>query len=492
MEQGNNIRKFDAHDIERYHRGEMSGQERHALEKAALEDPFLADALEGFALPGSSIADDMAKLKNRLADRLDTGARGTGGSPAFWLRIAAVVVMVAGAAVIISRLAGSKQSPGGELATITRQDTVATAPLSEQQTEAVGTDSAVRQPEQNLAMDKQDVTTQAPAGKSQAQGSGSPAKHFFITTTPPPPPPITAAPGRQEDKNSSAAPTVTTRAEAGYKTSSTETAPAEVASAVQEKKEADKAAANEEAALRRQKAAAGNRMVANNNAVNQAMRAPAYNVYRGTVTDHDNNGLPFVNVTNLEDGIGTYTDARGNFTLLSTDTALNLQVRALGFNTANVELRNGRGYDFLNYGKPQERRASSQADQTLNRVILEEDRNVAAQTLLAKPIVADRNNWKDSMRLQEEAEPQDGWKNYNTYVYNNLKVPDEALRAKKNNAGTGSVEVSFEVNKMGQPVNFKIERSLCPSCDEEAIRLIREGPKWKRMKKGRTTVTVSF
>ncbi|MBK7649488.1 MAG: hypothetical protein IPJ20_00375 [Flammeovirgaceae bacterium] len=37
-------------DIKRYINGEMSTEEQHALEKRALRDPFLADALEGAGL----------------------------------------------------------------------------------------------------------------------------------------------------------------------------------------------------------------------------------------------------------------------------------------------------------------------------------------------------------------------------------------------------------------------------------------------------------
>ena len=59
---------------------------------------------------------------------------------------------------------------------------------------------------------------------------------------------------------------------------------------------------------------------------------------------------------------------------------------------------------------------------------------------------------------------------------------------------TGVVEVSFEVDEMGNPVNIKVEKSLCDSCDKEAIRLVKDGPKWKRKakKKGRTMVTIPF
>jgi len=89
----------------------------------------------------------------------------------------------------------------------------------------------------------------------------------------------------------------------------------------------------------------------------------------------------------------------------------------------------------------------------------------------------------------EEPEPADGWENYDTYLANNLKPPEDL----KIPETQGEVAVSFEVNKNGEPVNLKVEKSLCSTCDKEAIRLIKEGPKWKRKaRKGRATVTVAF
>ena len=39
----------------------------------------------------------------------------------------------------------------------------------------------------------------------------------------------------------------------------------------------------------------------------------------------------------------------------------------------------------------------------------------------------------------------------------------------------------------------RVEKSLCDKCDKEAIRLVKEGPKWKRnARNGRTTVTIPF
>ena len=41
---------FTSEDIRKYLAGKLSSAEMHAIEKAALEDPFLADAIEGMAI----------------------------------------------------------------------------------------------------------------------------------------------------------------------------------------------------------------------------------------------------------------------------------------------------------------------------------------------------------------------------------------------------------------------------------------------------------
>jgi hypothetical protein len=90
----------------------------------------------------------------------------------------------------------------------------------------------------------------------------------------------------------------------------------------------------------------------------------------------------------------------------------------------------------------------------------------------------------------EEPEPADGWYNYDTYIANNIKIPDNI---KIKNSPASEVELSFDVNKEGDPVNIKVEKSVCKECDAEAIRLLKDGPKWKKKKKNRRAqVAVSF
>ena len=56
---------------------------------------------------------------------------------------------------------------------------------------------------------------------------------------------------------------------------------------------------------------------------------------------------------------------------------------------------------------------------------------------------------------------------------------------------TGEVKLSFDVNDAGQAINIKVEKSLCTECDKEAIRLLKDGPKWvkkKKNKKGKLSI----
>lgn len=84
-------------------------------------------------------------------------------------------------------------------------------------------------------------------------------------------------------------------------------------------------------------------------------------------------------------------------------------------------------------------------------------------------------------------EPAGGWTRFDDYVASNLKEPEE-LKAK---GVKGEVELSFEVNKEGEPVNITVTKPLCEKCDEEAIRLLKEGPKWKKgKKKGKVKIKI--
>lgn len=70
--------------------------------------------------------------------------------------------------------------------------------------------------------------------------------------------------------------------------------------------------------------------------------------------------------------------------------------------------------------------------------------------------------------------PVVGKKAYKEYLEKNLVKPtDDNCREAK-----GKVTLTFFVNQLGKPYNITISKSLCTSADQEAIRLIKEGPDW--------------
>ena len=57
----------------------------------------------------------------------------------------------------------------------------------------------------------------------------------------------------------------------------------------------------------------------------------------------------------------------------------------------------------------------------------------------------------------------------------NLKYPEDA---KKNGVG-GKVYMSFVVEKDGSLTDIKVIKGVSPELDAEAVRLIKESPKWQ-------------
>ena len=79
-------------------------------------------------------------------------------------------------------------------------------------------------------------------------------------------------------------------------------------------------------------------------------------------------------------------------------------------------------------------------------------------------------------------------KEFRKYITENVKYPQEAVK----DGITGKVIVSFVVNKEGKVVNAKIEKSVDPYLDAEAIRVVESSPKWIAGKQRGEAVKVQF
>lgn len=476
MSQKNNDIIYNAEDIEKYHKGLMSSKERHALEKAALDDPFLADALDGYSAAPVNANEDITELKRRLALRTEKDKSIRLPFPFPLWKIAAMIVLIAGAGWLVYQLGfnnknneiaqANKKAPANVETPEQNKPVADSLPIST--FDSSSKDIAIHRMEKDpdnkktgpsSALASPDNTTANASVESNAVKENR-VKELIEPAAPP----IAFPPANADDK--------TDQTKRSLRNDN----------AVEKSDVADKnfVTTEKQLAAKRKADAAGERVAGrfNGNAVpkpeaknegliNQGFaQYKAANVFRGRVTDAHNNALPFSNITNLEDNVGTYSDARGYFNLTSPDSVLNVQIRSLGFESNNVQLRNN---------LPQ------------NNVLLEEDRSLSATIL--DTVKRNTNRVRNNTMVLDEPEPVDGWSNYDMYLVNNLKVPD-SFRGKESG---GEVELSFNVDKNGEPVNITVKKSLCESCDKEAIRLVKEGPKWKRkVKKGKATVTVSF
>ena len=73
------------------------------------------------------------------------------------------------------------------------------------------------------------------------------------------------------------------------------------------------------------------------------------------------------------------------------------------------------------------------------------------------------------------AEPIGGHYKFSKYIYKNIHYPEEA----KKNCVEGSVYIQFTVTKDGSLTDVIVLKGIGSGCDEEAIRLIKNAPKWK-------------
>lgn len=80
-----------------------------------------------------------------------------------------------------------------------------------------------------------------------------------------------------------------------------------------------------------------------------------------------------------------------------------------------------------------------------------------------------------SFRVVEDLpQPPGGYHEFMKWLTRNLKYPAAVQQRRQQ----GKVMAEFIVNKDGSVTDVGIVRSLCPECDEEALRVLRMMPRW--------------
>jgi len=423
-EKGKNNESYNAAMIEKYLQGKLSPDEMHAIEKAALDDPFLADAIEGLSLSLQSggrnaMANDMADLRQRLNQRVanDKNKIIPIFSIRYWWQVAAVVFVLALSGTFTYYIIRGNETEKKSIAQ-TKEKAI------ESKIDSVPT--AVP----GAASPKSDTEVLAPGNPKISEPSRSAEvrkKNTGLKTI------------DKDEHISDSGAVASVEDQSSYKRKEPASVP--------EKETPLKAAA-----------------IARSDDFEQP---PKQNSFIGKVTDQHNKPIAAASVELKDKKIAAITDNNGNFKLniKDTDSTVVAKVNSAGYEPAVIDLSK---------------------NSSPNIIILREDKNNLQEVVTT----GSSKRRKTDMRQQtaQDAAPLIGWVEYNKYLERNKKAPQDSVGLR------GPVVVSFIVNQKGTLSRFAIEQSLGPGYDEEAIRLIKDGPAWKLLKgkKANITVTVTY
>lgn len=473
------IAQYTAADIQRYLNGSMTATEMHAMEKAALEDPFLADAIEGMEAAmqvhgETPVNEKLDELRIAIAERI----KPAGGKvrAITWWKISAAAVVVVAAGLFLWNSNSNNESA---------QKVVAVQTLKEKDTTRLVVPPAT---DEGFPAEFSTADSDVNAGKTVAKKS-SPEKNQpnkKLSTDYSKAYAAAADEARAQQSRLSQAKTQTF---ADGKLIPLDTnIPAKVAPAPTDEKDLARRAENlrnqfnfsdtigrpvntEVVGHLEQRIAAVS--------INQADKSTLNNVIRGRVTDAFSRPIPNANLQTLSGfmnmGEAYRTDREGYFNIPTKEndtSALNISVAATGFTPQNFQLNRNAALNQLNTLQ------LDPANNTMSEVVVMG--YGGKKTSFRKS--------KESALLQQNAEPVYGWVGYEKYLRESIRLPRDSAYVK------GDVVVSFVVNRSGALSDITVISPLSPEADKEAIRLVKEGPAWKlkRGRKATTTVIVHF
>ncbi|MDU0369960.1 TonB family protein [Hymenobacter endophyticus] len=177
-----------------------------------------------------------------------------------------------------------------------------------------------------------------------------------------------------------------------------------------------------------------------------ALAAPeAMRTIQGRVTDAA--GVPLPGATVLVTGTqkGAVTNSDGSFLLTVPAATEQLSISSIGFKAQTRVLR--------------------PSDSTLALALTSDSKQLSE-------VVVRRE--APPMLPSIAATPAGGYGKLRQYLADSLDYPEKALTDRRE----GTVRVQFVVGADGKLSDFKVVKSVSPECDEEALRLLKEGPNW--------------
>ena len=400
-----------------YIRGLRKGKEAHRLEKESMQDPFLADAMDGYNQVEGNHEQRIEKLRMQVSAH---SAKKKSTYAITW-SIAACLIIGFG---ISSYFLFLKKSMTDEVFIAEESVSIKLAEPAAPPTPAIpATPTVPATPQKEIALATTKVKTDST--------------------------PISEITARQADKKDMIAKIQTTSQPQG--------APVAAVPMMEEVSEETAALQEVVATIDTFESESDKKM----KLAKVATILPQNNMIKGRVTDEKGEPLIGASVTYKGTNIGTITNMNGEFSLVKKDDKKRLTAEYIGYDPVEIQVDTSRTMLI----------AMNENKQALNEVVVVgygAKKNKKSTTLGSDAKV------KEQTEKEITPQPVIGKRSYQKYLKENLVRPaDEKCAQVK-----GKVVLTFLVNKEGRPFYIKVKESLCESADKEAIRLIQEGPDW--------------
>lgn len=400
-----------------YIRGLRKGKEAHRLEKESMQDPFLADAMDGYNQVEGNHEQRIEKLRMQVSAH---SAKKKSTYAITW-SIAACLIIGFG---ISSYFLFLKKSMTDEVFIAEESVSIKLAEPAAPPTPAIpATPTVPATPQKEIALATTKVKTDST--------------------------PISEITARQADKKDMIAEIQTTSQPQG--------APVAAVPMMEEVSEETAALQEVVATIDTFESESDKKM----KLAKVATILPQNNMIKGRVTDGKGEPLIGASVTYKGTNIGTITNMNGEFSLVKKDDKKRLTAKYIGYDPVEIQVDTSRTMLI----------AMNENKQALNEVVVVgygAKKNKKSTTLGSDAKV------KEQTEKEITPQPVIGKRSYQKYLKEHLVRPTDEKCAQVK----GKVVLTFLINKEGRPFYIKVKESLCESADKEAIRLIQEGPDW--------------
>lgn len=400
-----------------YIRGLRKGKEAHRLEKESMQDPFLADAMDGYNQVEGNHEQRIEKLRMQVSAH---SAKKKSTYAITW-SIAACLIIGFG---ISSYFLFLKKSMTDEVFIAEESVSIKLAEPAAPPTPAIpATPTVPATPQKEIALATTKVKTDST--------------------------PISEITARQADKKDMIAEIQTTSQPQG--------APVAAVPMMEEVSEETAALQEVVATIDTFESESDKKM----KLAKVATILPQNDMIKGRVTDGKGEPLIGASVTYKGTNIGTITNMNGEFSLVKKDDKKRLTAEYIGYDPVEIQVDTSRTMLI----------AMNENKQALNEVVVVgygAKKNKKSTTLGSDAKV------KEQTEKEITPQPVIGKRSYQKYLKEHLVRPTDEKCAQVK----GKVVLTFLINKEGRPFYIKVKESLCESADKEAIRLIQEGPDW--------------